>query len=233
MDIARFLGENLPGVRKAISSSRLKAIQRQGQMVYNRDEVMNWISENISSITTERLMKADVASADHGGLDPFSCGLTHLLQGGRIYFPERISTKPSVFRSLSSMAVELGAVYDKSELCDQLEMRERVLSTALRCGAALVHPLDISKIYVEHELLLMMIPPHPVPFGEPSGRLTSIFFLLLFPDPHRHVHVLARINRILRDDVFIEALLESTDGDAAIDILRQRELQVISSSAKY
>jgi len=232
MDIARFLGESLPGVRKALLGSRLKAIQKQGCMVYSRDDVLNWISENFSSLTTENLMKADMASADHGGLDPFGCGITQLLQGGRVYFPERISTRHSVFRSLSAKAVELGAVYDQSELCEQLEMREQVLSTALRCGVALIHPLEIGKMYIEHELLLMMIPPHPVPFGELSGRLTSIFFLLLFPDPHRHVHVLARINRILRDSFFIENLLDSMTEEEAISAMRHRELEVISSSVK-
>jgi len=232
MDIARFLGESLPGVRKALLGSKLRAIQKQGCMVYARDDVLNWISESFSSLTTETLMKADIASADHGGLDPFSCGITQLLQGGRIYFPEHISTKPSVLRSLSAKAVELGAAYDQSELLDQMEKREQVLSTALRCGAALVHPLEIARMYVEHELLLMMIPPHPVPFGESSGRLTSIFFLLLFPDPHRHVHVLARINRILRDSVFIETLLESMTEEEVTNALRHRELQVISSSVK-
>ena len=232
MDIARFLGESLPGVRKALLGSRLKAVQKQGCMVYNRDDVMNWISENFSSLTTETLMKADMAAADHGGLDPFSCGITRILQGGRVYFPEHISTKPSVFRSLSARAVELGAVYDQAELCEQLEKREQVLSTALRCGAALVHPLEIARLYVENELLLMMIPPHPVPFGESSGRLTSIFCLLLFPDPHRHVHVLARINRLLRDSAFIETLLESMTEDDVINAVRHRELQVISSSVK-
>lgn len=232
MDIARFLGESLAGVRKALLGSKLKAIQKQGSMVYARDDVMNWISENFSSLTTETLMKADLASADHGGLDPLSCGITQLLEGGRAYFPDHISTKPSVFRSLSARAVELGAVYDQGELCEQLEKRERVLSTALKCGAALVHPLEIARMYVEHELLLMMIPPHPVPFGESSGRLTSIFFLLLFPDPHRHVHVLARINRLLRDSVFIEILLESKTEEEVINAMRHRELQVISSSVK-
>jgi nitrogen PTS system EIIA component len=232
MDIAKFLGESLQGVRKALHGSRLKAIQKQGRMVYSRDDVMNWISENFGSLTTEMLMKADVASADRGGLDPYSCGITQLLQGGKVYFPRHISTKPSVFRSLSSMAVELGAVYDQSELCEQLEKREEVLSTALRCGAALVHPLEITRIYVEHELLLLMIPPHPVPFGESSGRLTSLFFLLLFPDPHKHVHILARINRLLRDNVFIETLLESITEDEVINAVRHRELQVISSCVK-
>lgn len=231
-DIARFLGQSLQEIRKALQGSRLKSIQKQGHMVYNRDEVMNWISENFSSLTTERLMKADVASADHGGLDPFSCGITQLLLGGRVCFPERLSTRPSVFRSLSSKAVDLGAVYDQAELCEQLEKRERVVSTALRCGAALVHPLDISRIYVEHELLLLMIPPHPIPFGEESGRLTSMFFLLLFPDPHRHVHILARINRLLRKDDFIETLLSSNAEDEVINAVRQRELEIISSSVK-
>jgi len=231
-DIARFLGLSIPDTGKYLKGSNLRAIQRQGRMVFPRDEVMNWISEDFSSLTSERLMKADVASGDHGGLDPFTCGLTQLLMGERLYFPEKTSTKASVFRCLSQKAVELGAVYDHVELRDQLEQREKVVSTALKCGAALIHPLEISRLYVENELLLLMIPPHPIPFGESSGRLTSLFFLLLFPDPHRHVHILARINRLLRSEDFIEKLLASETEEEALDAVHERELEVISSSIK-
>lgn len=231
-DVAKFLGLSIPDTGKYLKGSHLKAIQRQGQMVFPRDEVMNWISEDFSSLTSERLMKADVASGDHGGLNPFTCGLTQLLMGGRVCFPPKTSSKSSVFRSLSQRAVELGAVYDQSELRDQLDEREKIVSTALRCGAALIHPLDIGKLYVEHELLLLMIPPHPIPFGESSGRLTSLFFLLLFPDPHRHVHILARINRLLRSNEFIEKLLSSENEEEVIDAVHERELDVISSSVK-
>lgn len=231
-EIARFLGEGLSEIRKALHGSRLKTIQRQGQQVYPREDVLNWISENFSSLTTERLMKADLSSADHGGLDPASCGITRLLQGGRIFFPERVSTRSSVFRALSAMAVELGAVYREEELREQLQSREEVLSTALKCGAALIHPLDIGKLYVEHELLLLMIPPHPVPFGEPSGRLTSLFFLLLFPDPHRHVHALARLNRMLRDEDFIETLLGCETENEAADAVFNRELQITDAGSR-
>ncbi len=232
MDIAEFLGQSLPDARKAIGGSRLKSILRQGQTVFNRDDVMNWMAENFSSLTTERLMMADLSSGDHGGLDPFTCGLTQLLQGGRIFFPPKTSTRSSVFRCLAERAVELGAVYDQNELREQLESREEVVSTALRCGAALVHPLEIAKLYVEHELLLLMIPPHPIPFGEPSGRLTSLFFLLLFPDAHRHIHILARLNRLLRDQEFIESLLGSGTEEEVINAVEHRELEVISSSVK-
>lgn len=226
-EIARFLGESLPEVNRSIRNAGLKSLRKQGKTVYDRNDVLNWISANFSSLTTERLIKADEASGDSGGLDPSTCGITRLLLEGGVYFPERISTRPSVFRFLSETAVEKGCVYDASELREQLEERENVVSTALRCGVALVHPVEIARMYVEHELLLLMIPPHPVPFGEASGRLTSMFFLLLFPDPHRHVHVLARINRLLRSDDFIEALLVCSSEEEATGIVRQRELQLI------
>jgi len=231
-DIAVFLGQSLADTGKALRGSRLRTVLRQGQSVYARDEVMNWMAENFSSLTTERLMKADVASADHGGLDPFTCGITSLLTGGRIFFPDRTSSRPAVLRCLSGRAVELGAVYDAGELMEQLEAREQVISTALKCGAALVHPFDISRLYIEHELLLLVRPPHPIPFGEPSGTLTSLFFLMLFPDPHRHVHILARINRLLRNDVFIRSLLSLDTTEEVLDAIEHRELEVISSSVK-
>lgn len=231
-DIARFLGQSLPDTRKAIKSSKLKSINRQGHRVYPREDVLNWLAENFTSLTSERLMQADLSSADSAGLDPFSCGITQLLSESEIRFPDKASTRSSVLRFISSKAVERGAVYDAAELREQLEQREDVVSTALKCGAALIHPLDIRQLYVEKELLLLIIPPHPVPFGESGGRLTSLFFLLLFPDPHRHVHVLARLNRLLRSNDFIETILSTTSHEEALDLLYRRELDVISSGGK-
>ncbi|MCD6589356.1 MAG: PTS sugar transporter subunit IIA [Candidatus Fermentibacteraceae bacterium] len=231
-DIARFLGQSVPDTRKAIKSSTLKEISRQGQKVFQREEVLNWFADNFTSLTSERLMRADFSSADNAGLDPFSCGITNLLAESEIRFPDRTSTRSSILRYISTKAVELGAVYDSVDLREQLEQREEIVSTALKCGAALIHPLAIKQMYVEKELLLLIIPPHPIPFGEPGGRLTSLFFLLLFPDSNRHVHILARLNRLLRCNEFIEAILEAESHEEVLDLVYRRELLVISSRGK-
>jgi PTS system nitrogen regulatory IIA component len=231
-EIARFLGQSLPDTRKAIKSSALKGISKQGRKVFRREDVMNWFADNFTSLTSERLMRADYSSADGAGLDPFSCGITELLSESEIHFPEKTSTRASVLRYISLKAVELGAVYDASELLEQMKKREEVVSTALKCGAALIHPLEIRQMYVEKELLLLIIPPHPIPFGESSGRLTSLFFLLLFPDSHRHVHILARLNRLLRSNEFTENLLRTKSHAEVIDLVYRRELNVISPGVK-
>jgi len=231
-DIAKFLGQSLPYTRKALKSSKLKCINRQGHKVYTREDVLNWLAENFTSLTSERLMRADHSSANTAGLDPFSCGITQLLSKSEIFFPEKTSTRSSILRSISAKAVECGAVYDSAELRDQLEKREAVTSTALKCGAALIHPLDIRQLYIETELLLLVIPPRPLPFGESNGKLTSLFFLLLFPDPGRHVHILARLNRLLRNSDFIENILVAVSHKEALDMVYRRELDVISSGGK-
>lgn len=231
-DIARFLGQSLPDTRKAIKSSKLKGISRQGHKVFHREDVLSWLTESFTSLTSERLMRADISSADGAGIDHLSCGITNLLSRSEICFPHNASTRSSILRYISKKAVDMGAVYDATELREQLEQREMVVSTALKCGAALIHPLDIKQLYVEKELFLLIIPPHPLPFGESKGKLTSLFFLLLFPDPHRHVHILARLTRLLRSNDFVEAILCATSHEEALDIMYRRELSLISSSVK-
>jgi PTS system nitrogen regulatory IIA component len=231
-DIARFLGQSLPDTRKAIRSSMLEGINKHGDVVFHKEDVLNWFANNFTSLTSERLRRADYSSADTAGLDPFSCGITNLLSDSEIRFPGKTSTRSSILRYISLKAVELGAIYDAAELREQLELREEVVSTALKCGAALIHPLEINRMYVEKELLLLVISPRPLPFGEPSGRLTSLFFLLLFPDSHRHVHILARLNRLLRSSGFIEAVLCAKSHEEVLDLVYRRELTVISSGTK-
>ncbi len=99
--------------------------------------------------------------------------------------------------------------------------------TALRCGVALTHPLDVSKLYVEHSLLMLFRPPHPLPFGEKSGRLTALFFLLVFPVANEHLHILARLTRMLRSKDFIDDLLMAPDEDEMLNIIEQLETALL------
>ena len=64
-----------------------------------------------------------------------------------------------------------------------------------------------------------------VDFESIDGRLSYIFFLLITPEDSTGLHLkaLARISRILKNDVFKERLLKASDRDEIYKIINEED----------
>ncbi len=230
IEVARCLGLSIPDTEKALRKSGLRSSFASGQRRYLRDDVVEWLEAEFGSLTAERLRNMDLSNASTAGLDPSQPFVTRILEAGNIHAAVPARTRSSMLRSLAALACESGATYDERALLEELEERESVVSTALPVGVAFPHPRDMRRIYVENDLLLLARTLSPIPFGAQGGRLTSLFFLLLFPDPSMHLHVLARLNRLLRDDRLIGGLLAAEDEQEMLFLVKCVEEALISSA---
>jgi PTS system nitrogen regulatory IIA component len=225
-DAARCLGMGLKEATREINRADLKTVMYQGRKCYLRMDIIQWLTKEFGSLAADRLAAAEHSNAETAGINPAALLITDMLFG-RIILPYKVGTASSMLRTIASEACLTGALYDEKALLKQLTLREQATPTALRCGAALTHTLDISKLYVEHSLLMLFRPPHPLPFGEESGKLTALFFLLLFPIANEHLHVLARLNRMLRSQDFIDNLLTAMDEKEMLNIIEDREVELL------
>ena len=224
-DTAKCLGMSLQEASREIGRAGLETVQFQGRKCYLRADILDWLTREFGSLTADRLALAEQSNAETAGIDSKALLMTEMLSGN-ILLPERVGTRSSMLRLMASEACGTGALYDESALLEQIILREEAASTALRCGAALVHPLDVRKLFVEHSLLMLFRPPHPLPFGEETGRLTSLFFLLVFPSANEHLHMLARLNRMLRLPGFVDDLLSAGGPAEMHDIVKEREREL-------
>jgi PTS system nitrogen regulatory IIA component len=64
-----------------------------------------------------------------------------------------------------------------------------------------------------------------VDFDSMDGQPTHIFFLLITPENSTglHLKLLSRISRILKDDPFKSRLLNATNGDEILDIIKEED----------
>jgi len=226
-DTARCLGMSLKEATREIGRAGLKTVLYQGRKCYLRRDIIQWLTTEFGSLAADRLAIAEQSNAETAGLDPEVLVVTDMLFS-RIILPYRIGTASSMLRTIASEACRTGAIFDEKALLEQLIRREEVHPTALRCGVALTHPIDVSKLYVEHSLLMLFRPPNPLPFGEASGRLTSLFFLLVFPVANEHLHILARLNRMLRSGDFINSLLAAEDANEILNGIEDREREILN-----
>jgi len=225
-DTARCLGMGLKEASIEISRAGLKTVMYQGRKCYLRRDIIHWLTEEFGSLAADKLVAAEHSNAENVGIDQGALLVTDMLFH-RIILPYRIGTASSMLRTIAAEACQTGALYDEKALLKQLILREQISSTALKCGAALTHPMDVSNLYVEHSLLMLFRPPNPLPFGEENGRLTALFFLMVFPVANEHLHILARLNRMLRSQAFIDDLITAKDEEEMLNCIEERETEIL------
>jgi mannitol/fructose-specific phosphotransferase system IIA component (Ntr-type) len=230
MEIARILGRSLPDTRKVLSRSRLSHRMISGERHWVRDEVLHWLEQEFDSLTVDRLRDMDLAGEAATGLSSSACFLSDALSPQTVHPWVNANTASSMLRRLSELAVETGRTWDRRAFCEELERREEAGSTALANMTAFPHPRDVRRLYLEDDILLLARTHHGIPFGAEKGRLTSLFFLLAYRRPDAHLHVLARLNRMIRRDGFVKALLDAEDTVDMLELIRARECEIVEEN---
>jgi PTS system nitrogen regulatory IIA component len=108
--------------------------------------------------------------------------------------------------------------------------REDLHPTALENGVALLHPRRPQTSILAEPLVALGISPQPIPFGNTSGHLTDVFFLICSTDDRVHLRILARLARLVSDEVFLTMLRSSTSSLEALDLIRTTELELTQAT---
>ncbi len=131
------------------------------------------------------------------------------------------TTKNSVLKELvEPLAKRTGLPAET--LQNVLIEREQLGSTGIGGGIGIPH----GKMKLLTDLLVGFGLSRPgVDFESIDGRPTHIFFLLLTPENSTgsHLKLLARISRLLKNDLFKRQLLNATDRDEIYRIIREND----------
>jgi len=111
---------------------------------------------------------------------------------------------------------------NRDDLTRVLLDRERLGSTGIGGGIGIPH----GKMKGLDSLILGFgLSKKGIAFESIDGRPTYIFFLLITPENSTglHLKVLARISRILKNDLFKEKLMGSSDVDDIYNIIKEED----------
>ncbi|MCD6224429.1 MAG: PTS sugar transporter subunit IIA [Deltaproteobacteria bacterium] len=111
---------------------------------------------------------------------------------------------------------------NRDDLIKILLERERLGSTGIGGGIGIPH----GKMKGLDSLVLGFgLSKKGVDFESIDGRLSYIFFLLITPEDSTGLHLkaLARISRILKNDVFKERLLKASNRDEIYKIINEED----------
>jgi len=113
---------------------------------------------------------------------------------------------------------------DPVEVLDGLEQREKLGSTGFGRGVAIPHCRSNN---VKRPTLALLRLEQPVDFKSADAISVSIVFGLVSPENAgaTHLHALAAISRLARDEAMLNALTEAPDAEAIFALLTNQFLR--------
>ena len=144
-----------------------------------------------------------------------------LLKKEAIIADLKAKDKKGVLEELVTPAAAIANI-NRDDLTRVLLDRERLGSTGIGGGIGIPH----GKLKGLDSLILGFgLSKKGISFESIDGRPTYIFFLLITPENSTglHLKVLARISRILKNDLFKEKLMGSSDVDEIYNIIKEED----------
>ena len=129
----------------------------------------------------------------------------------------RAQSKDDILQQLArTFAVSWGL--DQEQVLEALEERERLGSTGFGRGVAIPHARFGG---LQRPVAALLKLEHPVEFAAADGLPVDLVFGLLSPENcgATHLHALAAISRLVRDETMHEALSDAPDAEALFGLL--------------
>jgi PTS system nitrogen regulatory IIA component len=223
-EFARHIGMDPGEVRRLAERDKLPAQKVAGQWRFNRALVTEWLQQEMPSLDEERLVQLERAMGPPPGAEVDDRGMvvTSLIGLEGIDVAMTARSRTSVLRDLVKLAERTGLLYDAEGLLTAVQERETLCSTALPNGVAIPHPRQPMPYVSVEPLICVARHPGGIHFGSPERDPTRLFFLICCHDDRHHLHVLARLMRML-DDATVDALLGAEDREGLLAVLIERE----------
>ena len=114
----------------------------------------------------------------------------------------------------------------RQTLLRALHERERLHSTGIGDGIALPHARNALVGLVEDSIVVFGRHARGIPYDAIDGVPARLFFLLLAPTVTRHLAILARLSRLLRDPKLRRNLLAADKPEQVIALIRDAEAKM-------
>jgi len=149
--------------------------------------------------------------------------LTDFLQTDTIEMHLKGTSKEDILRELANILVSAGRIKNAAVIQTALLEREGLGSTGVGHGVAIPHCRcpEVSQPQVAFGRS-----DGDVDFSSVDGDPARLFFLLVAPENgnNDHLHLLAKIARLMKDPAIRRELLSLDSGEAALALISKRDL---------
>ena len=216
-------------VEMLVRRKEIPFAQQGERTVFRKRDVEEWASQRILGLRDRRLSEYHgVSSEKRRKRSNHDAVMTELLRPEFIAPSLPSKTRASVLRDVVAVADHLGLVSDANDLVRGLEERERVCSTGLPGGLALLHPCHHDPYLFVGSFLVFCRTVQPIHFGTPDGKPADLFFMVCCQDDQSHLHTLARLCMMAMDTDLLSKLRQAPpDADAMYRCIIEAEEQVL------
>ncbi len=209
--IARYLHLTEGQLLRMAERGGLPGRKVSGEWRFNPGEIHHWLEDRIGAADEKDLAHLEEAlerAADRAGESAELGRISELLPATAIALPLEARTRGGVIKSMVELATHTGWLWVPEEMQDAIRERENLHSTALENGVALLHPRRPMADILAQPFLCLGRTSQRIPFGIP--QLTDVFFLIASTNDAGHLHILARLSRLLAMAGFLELLRTAT-----------------------
>jgi PTS system nitrogen regulatory IIA component len=226
--VAAYLGMDLRDLERQASRGNIPCRKVQDRFIFTRGEVDHWVWEQMHNWEPQQLADIERGVSEHHGFEHGVPVICPLISERGVAVPLVAKTREAVIRALVQIGVDMGMVYDRDSMLDELRGREALCSTALLPGVAFPHPRTPLPYDIAESFIVVGLTPSGVPFGAEDGTLTRLFFFLACKDDSTHLHVLARLVRMLDDKETLASLIAAETPEELEERLAHREMEVLN-----
>ncbi len=223
-ELSRQLGRDLREIEKLVNRGRIPGHKRGGVWTFQATEVTQWLEQEMRTFSDPELSAIETSQASPE-LNP-DLPLTSLMKLETVQVPLDGRTKRSILEGLVEVAGRTYQIWEPATVLKAVLEREELMSTAFDTGVALPHPRQTLIDSIGESVVAFGRTPSPIPFGAANNSLTDMFFLVICRDPRTHLHVLARLGRMLQQSGFIDTLREAPDSESAYQVICEAEARV-------
>jgi PTS system nitrogen regulatory IIA component len=226
-DVAQMLGDDIRRVHRMADQGKIPCRKVGGQFRFHRAEITEWLQQHMTTMPRGDLVQVDAGMTTQRQVRADEAIVTPLLRVEAIAPQIGSRTKSSALRELVALATQTGMVYDDVALLEAVQEREQLSTTALEGGIAIPHPHQPLPYTLADSILVVARASQGLVFGARDGALTDLFFLIASQDDHHHLHLLARLCRMLGDEDWVDQLREADSAKAIIELMARRERDVL------
>jgi len=222
-ELAAYLSRDARELDRLAARQGIPARKASGQWRFSRREIDQWLDRTLLVISPADLARLEAGLRHAANRDPIEPVVGNLMDEALVALPLLARTRTSILRALVLLAERSGRVFAPRVLLQMLQDRENACSTALKNGAALPHPRYVLPNMIERSFVAFGRTINGIPFGEPGGRLTDVYFLVCCVEPGLHLRVLARLARILRVSAVLQRLRTAASPLEVLAVIRDCE----------
>lgn len=216
-DLSQFLGRDRRELEKLVQRGRIPGRKMNGVWQFHPTEVTHWLEHEMREYSGVELQGLENAQRDSEA--DLRCPIRSLLHPETVQVPLEARTKRSVLECLIEVAGRTWQIWSPADILTAVQQREEVMSTGFESGVAIPHTRNPLPDAMGQSVVAFGRTLSGIPFGAPKRQLSDMFFLVLCRDSRTHLHVLARLGRIVQLPDFVDNLRQTEDSLSAYQVI--------------